>query len=182
MTPVGRAVAASLSAVLSVAALAGCSDQPDPELDTGVTTAASLAPTATETVDTAGDAQGDDDVRGDNGADDDADADAPASGRSVLPGLPELALVTAPSNDQRPLLEWEPVPGAEVYSVSVHTPDGLGYWAWRTDATSVHLGGDPRLRNDVSGPSTVSGMTWSVIAFDAARLPIAASIRAVLRP
>jgi hypothetical protein len=174
MTPVCRAVAASLSAVLSVAALAGCSDQPDPELDTGVTTAASLAPTATETVDAAGDVQGDD------GAD--RDVDAPASGRSALPGLPELALVTAPSNDQRPLLEWEPVPGAEVYSVSVHTPDGLGYWAWRTDATSVHLGGDPRLQDDVSGPSTVSGMTWSVIAFDAARLPIAASIRAVLRP
>lgn len=181
MTPVGRAVAASFSAVLSVAALAGCSDQPDPELDTGVTTAASLAPTATslaptatETVDAAGDVPGDDGaVR---------DVNAPASGRSALPGLPELALVTAPSNDERPLLEWEPVPGAEVYSVSVHTPDGLGYWAWRTDATSVHLGGDPRLQDDVSGPSTVSGMTWSVIAFDAARLPIAASVRAVLRP
>jgi hypothetical protein len=176
MTPVGRAVAASLCAVLSVAALAGCSDQP--ELDTGVTTAASLA--ATETVDAAGDVQGDDNVRGDDGANDDVDPSA--SGRSALPGLPELALVTAPSNDQRPLLEWEPVPGAEVYSVSVRTPDGLGYWAWRTDATSVHLGGDPRLHDDVSGPSTVSGMTWSVIAFDAARLPIAASVQAVLRP
>ena len=181
MTPIRRAVAASCSALLSVAALAGCSGQPDPEPDTGATTATSvsptatsLAPTATETVDAA------EDVRGDDGADD--DVDAPASDRSALPGLPELALVTAPSNDQRPVLEWEPVPGAAVYSVSVHTPDGLGYWAWRTDATSVHLGGDPRLHDDVSGPSTVPGMTWSVIAFDADRLPIAASSRAVLRP
>lgn len=174
MTPARRAVAASLCVLLSVAALASCSDQPDPELDTGVTTAASLAPTATETVDATDDVQGNDGV--------DRDVNAPASGRSALPGLAELALVTAQSDDQRPLLEWEPVPGAAVYSVSVYTPDGVGYWAWRTDATSVHLGGDPRLDDDASGPSTVPGMTWSVIAFDAARLPIAASARAVLHP
>lgn len=96
-------------------------------------------------------------------------------------GLPELTLLTEPSDEERPLLEWEPVDGAAQYSISVFAPSGAGYWAWRTDGTSVPLGGEPRLRDDVSGPSTVAGMTWSVVALDADGRPIAASVESVLR-
>ncbi len=97
-------------------------------------------------------------------------------------GLPEMALLTEPSEDQRPLLEWEPVEGAAQYSVSVFAPSGEGYWAWRTEGTSVPLGGEPRLRDEVSGPSTAPGMTWSVLALDADGRPIAASVESLLRP
>lgn len=107
---------------------------------------------------------------------------APSGPSSPALGLPELTLLTEPSEDQRPLLEWEPVDGAQQYSVSVFAPSGRGYWAWRTDGTSVPLGGEPRLRDDVSGPSTAPGMTWSVVALDADGRPIAASVESVLRP
>jgi hypothetical protein len=95
---------------------------------------------------------------------------------SAYPWLPDLVLLTAPSDDVRPLLSWEPIDGATVYAVTVTAPTGLAYWAWRTDTTSVHLGGDPRLDDGQSGPSTVPGMTWSVLAFDADGRPIAASV------
>jgi hypothetical protein len=114
---------------------------------------------------------------------DTGEGEAAASGSSsVFPWLPEIVVLTEPSDDPRPLLEWEPVEGAVEYSVTVSAPDGRPYWAWRTEGTSVHLGGDPRLDDDQSGPSTVSGMTVSVIAFDAEQRPLAASVEAILRP
>ncbi len=97
-------------------------------------------------------------------------------------GLPTMNVLTEPSELLRPLLAWEPVDGAATYSVTVWTPTGVGYWAWRTAATSVHLGGDPQLRDDVSGPSTVPGMTWSVLALDDDGAPIAASAETILHP
>lgn len=102
-------------------------------------------------------------------------------GGSPFPWLPEVTVLTQPSDDLRPLLEWEAVDGAVEYSVTVSAPDGRTYWAWRTQETSVHLGGNPRLDDDQSGPSTVPGMTMSVIAFDGARQPIAASVEHVLQ-
>jgi hypothetical protein len=97
-------------------------------------------------------------------------------------GLPAMSVLTEPSDSLRPLLAWESVDGAAGYSVTVWAPTGVGYWAWRTAATSVHLGGDPQLRDDVSGPSTTPGMTWSVLALDDDGAPIAASAETVLRP
>lgn len=97
-------------------------------------------------------------------------------------GLPTMNVLTEPSDSLRPLLAWEPVDGAASYSVTVWAPTGVGYWAWPTGATSVHLGGDPQLRDDVSGPSTTPGMTWSVLALDDDGAPIAASAETVLHP
>lgn len=112
---------------------------------------------------------------------DGVDAVASESGASPFPWLPEISVLTQPSEDLRPLLEWEAVDGAVEYSVTVSAPDGRPYWAWRTQETSVHLGGNPRLDDDQSGPSTVPGMTMSVIAFDGERQPIAASTEHLLR-
>lgn len=178
-----RWIGSSLVAGLAVVGLVACGDTPDATVTAPVSTAPPDPEGAgaddVDDVDT-------DDVEVDevdDGEPSDAGDDAPAApGRPALPALGDVTLLTEPSDVQRPLLEWEPVPGAAVYSVSVFTPDGVGYWAWRTEATSVHLGGDPQLRDDVSGPSTAPGMTWSVLAFDGDQMPIAASVRAVLHP
>lgn len=66
----------------------------------------------------------------------------------------------------RPVLEWTAVEGASLYLVAVQAPDGRLYWAWRTEDTSVPVGGLPRLEEDAFGPAVSRGMTWSVIALD----------------
>ena len=68
----------------------------------------------------------------------------------------------------RPILEWEPVAGAERYFVAVTAPDGRLYWAWQTSDTSSPVGGLPRLEEDAFGPAVSRGMTWTVIALDTA--------------
>jgi hypothetical protein len=82
----------------------------------------------------------------------------------------------------RPLLEWEPVPGADHYAVYVYAPDDRVYWAWTGDDARVHVGGEPQLLEGVSGPSISPGMSWAVIAFDADLLPIAVSERREIAP
>jgi hypothetical protein len=150
-------------------AAAANSDGTAPTADdaTADDTAGSGVATTQPTVDTNGDEPGE---------------ATPAEPVRPFPWLPDLPLLTEPSDDPRPLLAWEAVDGAVVYSVTVTAPTGTPYWAWQTDATSVHLGGDPRLDDDQSGPSTLPGMTWSVLAFDADDRPVAASVEAPLRP
>jgi hypothetical protein len=75
----------------------------------------------------------------------------------------------------RPLLEWEPIPDADHYGAYVYAPDGSIYWAWTGRQTSVHVGGEPQLREGAAGPSVVDGMSWAVIAYDAELLPMAVS-------
>lgn len=91
-------------------------------------------------------------------------------------GLPGIELITAESGGgTRPMLEWEVVEGADHYFVSVRTIEGNGYWGWRTEQTSVPVGGLPRLAEDAPGPRIALGMTWSVIAMDVDGNMIAAS-------
>lgn len=117
----------------------------------------------------------------DERAEDTVPASAAVDLRDLL-GLDEVTLQTEPSTDPRPLLAWDPVDGATTYVVSVYTPTGEAYWVWHTAGTEVHLGGEPRLRDEVSGPSASPGMSWSVLAVDATGLPVAASSPAVLHP
>lgn len=191
---------ATIGLLLALAVIAACGGSDDTSSENTVTT--DDTSTSTRTDDTSTDESDDiaddgpDDSRTtDDGITDDTEpaegtmgdqtddqADAPAEPVRPFPWLADLPLLTEPSDDLRPLLAWEPVEGAVLYSLTVTAPTGAAYWAWQTDATSVHLGGDPRLDDDQSGPSTVSGMTWSVIAFDGDDRPLAASVEAVLRP
>lgn len=87
-----------------------------------------------------------------------------AASKSGFPGI-EL-LTPASGGGTRPILEWVAVEGASHYLVAVRTPEGKGYWAWRTEDTSVPVGGWPRLNEEANGPRVAKGMTWSVIAVD----------------
>lgn len=93
-----------------------------------------------------------------------------------LAGLPPVELITAQQGGgDRPLLEWTPVDGVDVYGVYLYAPDGSIYWTWQGEATSVFVGGETQLPDAMPGPSVVDQMTWSVVGFDADLLPMAAS-------
>lgn len=180
---------ATIGLLLAATVVAGCGGSDDTSSETTVTTDDTSADTTvdTATVDEVDDTSTDitDDTEPTDstiGDETDDQTDAPAEPVRPFPWLVDLPLLTEPSDDLRPLLAWAPVDDAVLYSVTVTAPTGEAYWAWQTDATSVHLGGDPRLDDDQSGPSTLPGMTWSVIAFDADDRPVAASVEAVLHP
>lgn len=98
-------------------------------------------------------------------------------------GLPAIELLTiSEGGGTRPVLEWTAVDGADFYIVSVHTPEGVGYWAWRTEETSVPVGGLPRLNEGAMGPSIAPGMTWSVLALDSEGNLLAASNERPISP
>lgn len=187
---------ATIGLLLTATVIAGCGGSDDTSSETTVTTDDTSPDDATTDGDEDdGSDDGDDSSTTDDGTADDTEptettigdqtddqTDTPAEPVRPFPWLVDLPLLTEPSDDLRPLLAWAPVDDAVLYSVTVTAPTGEAYWAWQTDATSVHLGGDPRLDDDQSGPSTLPGMTWSVIAFDADDRPVAASVEAVLHP
>ncbi len=74
----------------------------------------------------------------------------------------------------RPQLAWSAVEGVDHYGVYVNASSGQIYWAWQGYETSVALGGNI---GDAAGPSASEGMTWAVVAYDAALLPITVSNR-----
>lgn len=89
-------------------------------------------------------------------------------------GLESMVILTPTEGvGERPDLAWEPVEGASTYRVTVLTPDGSFYWGWLGPETSVPLGGFPKLIDGATGPRVVSGMTWTVVAFDADMVPLA---------
>lgn len=109
-----------------------------------------------------------------------AGGDAVGSGQSPGPGnsgwpagaadlgLSEVVLLTAEQDvGPRPEFRWEPVDGADRYDLVLVTEQGEGYWAWSGTDTSVHLGGEPRLRDEAPGPRLTGPMTWSVVAYTA---------------
>ena len=105
-------------------------------------------------------------------------ATAPAGmGEPLFDGLDaSVTLLTASSGGGgRPLLEWEAVPGADLYVVFLYAPSGEVYWVWSGASTSVHVGGEPQLAEGSAGPSVAAGMSWAVVAHDADQLPIAVS-------
>lgn len=82
--------------------------------------------------------------------------------------------VPATGNGPKPLLRWEPVPGAVAYHVIVNTLDGGPYWGWRGAASQVWLGGSPtEPAADTEGPMLVGPMLLTVVATGADGLPVA---------
>lgn len=90
-------------------------------------------------------------------------------------GLPGITLLTpAAGEGPRPVLRWEPVPGADSYLVILR--DGVeaaASWVWRGSDTQVRVGyvTDPGF----GGPELQPGMVWSVLALDDRDLPVAQS-------
>jgi hypothetical protein len=80
------------------------------------------------------------------------------------------------------VLESSEVDGAAQYHVVVLAPNGSTYWAWRTDDTSVPVGGSPQLTPDAAGPAIAPGMTWSVLAVSDDGTPVALSGRRPIAP
>jgi hypothetical protein len=101
----------------------------------------------------------------------------------VIDGLDPIVLLTpASGGGERPLLEWEPVPGAEWYMVVVYDAAGTAIWSTITEATSIYVGGRQPIPDANSGPRVTDGSTWSVYADDVDGLVIAASGRAPIAP
>ncbi len=89
------------------------------------------------------------------------------SSRAAELGLADIELTTPVSGGgRRPVLEWAPLADTAYYYVVVRAPSGGVYWGWRTNQTSVPVGGLPRLSEDAAGPAISAGMTWSVSAVD----------------
>lgn len=111
-------------------------------------------------------------------------ADPVEQGEPLFAGLDgQLDLVTPTSGGGiRPELEWEPFPGADHYSLYLYAPDGSVYWVWSGMGTSVHVGGEPQLRDGAPGPSVIGGMSWAVMAHDANQIAIAVSARRSISP
>ncbi len=111
---------------------------------------------------------------------------APASTDAPTPTAPPLIeaadtfkLLTAPVElGTQPKLAWEAVVGAARYRVVVLDGEGLPYWAWSGEDTSVFLGGGAS--SEGAGPSVGAGFTWSVMAFDSEESFLAASALAPL--
>jgi hypothetical protein len=84
----------------------------------------------------------------------------------LYPGLGDTVTLLTPQSGggERPLLEWEPVSGADRYVVYLYAPSGDTYWVWMGFDTAVFVGGNPQLRAGASGPSVVDGMAWAVAA------------------
>lgn len=81
-------------------------------------------------------------------------------------GLPAMDLIApASGGGPRPELAWEPVEGADEYSLTIYREDDVAYWAWTGPETSVRVGRTEDL--SVGGPRIEAGMTWTVLAFDA---------------
>ena len=101
----------------------------------------------------------------------------PVAGTPLFGDFESLIVLRTPTagGGSRPLLEWDGVDGVDHYAVYLHAPDGRIYWSWSGRQTSVHVGGEPPLREGAPGPSVAAGMTWAVVAYDADLLPITTS-------
>jgi hypothetical protein len=144
--------------------------------------------TSSDTVAVA-EATGDDDSAQNTEADQAGASDAaapdpePEALPPVIDGLDPIVLLTpASGGGQRPLLEWEPVPGAVVYMVVVYGVDGSATWSTITEATSIYVGGRQPIPEANSGPRITDGSSWVVYADDVDGLVIAASGRAPIAP
>lgn len=99
----------------------------------------------------------------------------PATLFAELAGESIVLLTPATGNGPKPLLAWEPVPGATTYDLIVNTADGAPYWAWRGTTPQVWLGGSQTEPSpDTEGPVLTGPMLLTVVATDDSGAPIAA--------
>ena len=106
------------------------------------------------------------------------------AGPYLLIGGPPLELLTPEQGaGAYPRFEWTAVPSAAHYMLFVFDTDGVMFWAWAGDATSVYLGGLDRPPTPGSmGPALDGPMSWAVIAFDAGQNLIASSVTRPIAP
>jgi len=113
----------------------------------------------------------------------DTDADSTDSVIRAALGIPPVTLLTPESGGgSRPELAWAVVDGAFFYNVVLLDPTGRGYWGWEGTAAAVHVGGEPVIKEGLSGPSVIDGMTWQVAAYDDDQNLIALSHRQPIAP
>lgn len=87
---------------------------------------------------------------------------SPTTSPAVL-GIGGSVVQTTPTsgNPPTPLLAWEPVDGAESYSVIVLDPDGATWWSWDGPELEVALGG---VGSAPAALRTAAGVSWAVLA------------------
>lgn len=171
----GRGLTRSFGAVLALASVVACSG--------GDEAAETSAPAVTEAEAEAEVADDTDTTPSTTAGDTAPDTTEPPTTEPERPsepprlaGLDSIELTTEQQGGgDRPLLEWSPVDGVDVYGVYLYAPDGSTYWTWQGEATSVFVGGESQLPDSMPGPSVADQMTWSVVGFDADFLPVAAS-------
>lgn len=151
-----------LLAVVSIVS-AGCAESKTSEASAPTTTLATPTPSATTSVEP--------EIGGDSTAvaEDAADSQNPERDSQIpeLVDLPGIDLLTPESGEGiRPEFSWEPIDRAFFYNVVLLDPAGRGYWGWEGTTTAVHLGGEPAIKDGLSGPSVIDGMTWQVAAYD----------------
>ncbi len=173
-------------AILCIAAalaLASCGGGNE-DAATAPETAGDAAPTVTDVSPAAEtDENTPTDETGDAGNDDPAEADSTSTALADSLGLATIEILTPTSGGgDRPALSWTPVQGAETYQVTLLAPDGTFYWGWTGGDASVPVGGLPRLIPEAGGPRLIPSMSWTVLAFDADVLPIAAAGPAQIGP
>lgn len=96
-------------------------------------------------------------------------------------GIGVVTLRSTAEGGPHPMLAWEPVDGASAYWLVVKDADGVIYWAWTGEATSVRVGGgdSPDLNQTAALHET---MTWSVTAIDESGSILAFSDNATVSP
>lgn len=165
-------------AVLSIVS-AGCAESNTSESFESATTLATPAPSATTSVDLG---TGEDSTAV---AEDAPDSQNRERGLQIpeLVDIPGIDLLTPESGGGvRPEFAWEPIDRAFFYNVVLLDPAGRGYWGWEGTTTAVHLGGEPVIKEGLSGPSVIEGMTWQVAAYDDDLNLIALSHRQPIAP
>ncbi|MCC5948039.1 MAG: hypothetical protein JJT89_06240 [Nitriliruptoraceae bacterium] len=113
---------------------------------------------------------------------DEPTADAVEVAPAIDLDLPGIELLTPASGEgPRPELRWAEVDGASSYLVVLRRDaDGAASWAWRGTGTSVPVG--PVEQPGLGAPEVEAGMSWSVLAFDAADEPVAQSRERSIAP
>lgn len=83
-----------------------------------------------------------------------------------MPGLDLVEISTyGVGDDDRPLLSWDAVPDADLYTVLVLNEEGNPWWSWSGTETEVILGG-VETDAEIGGPRAGPGIEWVVFAFD----------------
>lgn len=90
--------------------------------------------------------------------------------RFAYPDVDGIELLTSGAGGGPwPVLAWEPVEGAQSYSVTLYAESGAVYWRWRGETTEVRVGGfaeEPAPDAPLS-PRVEGDMLWDVLARDA---------------
>ncbi len=89
---------------------------------------------------------------------------APAGDPVVHDADPITQLTPTTGEGIRPLLEWESVPSAAIYTVIVYDAVGAPYWSAVTAEPQVFVGGRLQIPEGRTGPNIGDGYTWAVYA------------------